>query len=452
VSIAAIGAGNPFVQTNNCIGSLAGGATCSISVTATPTALGAQTQNLVVADQDGALTSISIPLSVTGYSVGPVAALPSAISFSGQPVTTTSAAQSITLSNTGDAPLQVQSVAASGEFQESTTCGGSTLAPGRSCAIHVTFTPTSIGEQSGTLTVTDNAANSPQQIPLSGLGTGLQLRITPASLDLGNQFVGVTGLPQTVTLNNTGNLPVTLQSVSTSSSFGALNACGSTIAPGDSCAIGVFFQPTTLGSQTGTLTITDDAPGSPQTIPLSGTGSSIAVEAASGSSTSATIQQGGTATYNLTVKAEDGFTGNLAVSCEGAPSGFQCTANPASLTFTSGTASTSVVFTVGRVAQSAGMPSTMLERLTSLALLFGVFSAGFRRRGYQFGRYLALILTCVLLCAMSACGGGSSTSTKPSGSSGTPTTTQTQYVLQARFATANGEKVQTPLNLIVVSQ
>ena len=449
MTIANIAIAPPFAQTNTCGGTIASGATCTISVTATPTATGVQNQALQIIDQNNGSTAVA--LSVTGYSAGPILnyGMNGSLSFGNQLVSTTSSAQSLTLQNIGDAPAQIQPITISGEFAESTTCG-STIQPGASCAIKVTFTPTSIGNQSGTLTIAGNFPNSPLTFALSGTGTAVQLQITPASVDLGSEFVGVTGLPKTVTLSNTGNLPVTVQSINTTGPFGSLNACGSIIQPGDACAIGIFFQPTAVGSQTGTLAITDNAPGSPQQIQLSGTGSSINVAASSGSSTSATIQQGGTATYNLTVKAEDGFVGNLAVGCDDVPSGIQCTPNPTSVALTTSASNANVIFTVGPVTKSSLTPYARVERLASLALLFGIFSAGFRRKHRQLHRYVAVALICGLSFVLSACGGGSSASTSQSGNPGG--TSQSSYILQATFTTSTGEKMQVPLNLTIKNE
>lgn len=450
-TITSIGIPSPFSETNTCTGAIASGATCIVSVTVTPTATGAKTMNLQVVDQDNG--TLVVPATVNGYTLGPVlTATPASISFPGQPVSTTSAAQLITLQNTGDLPFQLQSIAISGDFQKLSSCG-TNLPPGASCNIKVTFVPTAMGEQSGDLTLTGTFTGSPRTIPLSGLGTAFQVQITPASLDFGSEFVGVTSLPKTITLSNTGNLSIQVQSVTTTGPFGPLSVCNNAIAPGDSCVIGVFFQPTATGTQTGTLTITDNAPGSPQNIQLSGMGSSIDVTASSGSSTSATIQQGETATYSLAVKAEDGFTGTLAVSCENVPSSVQCTPNPTSIVLASGTSSSNVVFTVGPATKSELSPYVKAERLASLALLFGVFTVSFRRRHRELRRYLTVVLTCGLLYAMTACGGGSGSSMTQSGNPGSGTTqTQTQYVLQATFTTPTGNKVQVPLNLTIVSQ
>ncbi|MEU6345868.1 carbohydrate-binding protein [Streptomyces sp. NPDC046977] len=100
-----------------------------------------------------------------------LSASPTSLAFGGQELNSTSAAQSVTVTNTGGTAASISSVTAGGDFARSSTCGTS-LAAGASCTIGVTFTPTATGTRTGTVTVTSNAANSPTTIALSGTGTG----------------------------------------------------------------------------------------------------------------------------------------------------------------------------------------------------------------------------------------------------------------------------------------
>ncbi len=105
-------------------------------------------------------------------SVPAVALAPAALKWYGIVVGTTSGAKSVTLTNTGNATLNISSIAASGDFAIKTakTSCGSTVAAGASCVIKVTFTPTQIGTRTGSLTITDNAPDSPQNVSLTGKG------------------------------------------------------------------------------------------------------------------------------------------------------------------------------------------------------------------------------------------------------------------------------------------
>jgi Subtilase family/Abnormal spindle-like microcephaly-assoc'd, ASPM-SPD-2-Hydin len=111
------------------------------------------------------------PLNPPGSSSGTSASVsPTTLTFNGQTVQTPSAAQTVTLTNTGSAALTINGIAASGDFAQTNTCGAS-VAAGASCTVAVTFTPTSAGARTGTLTINDNAANSPQTVSLTGTGT-----------------------------------------------------------------------------------------------------------------------------------------------------------------------------------------------------------------------------------------------------------------------------------------
>jgi hypothetical protein len=105
---------------------------------------------------------------------------PNPVSFTGQMLTTTSAATPVTLTNTGTGPLTINSIAASGDFAQTNTCPVSPpiLAAAGTCTINVTFAPTVVGARTGTLTVTDNAARSPHTVPLSGTGWDFQVTAT----------------------------------------------------------------------------------------------------------------------------------------------------------------------------------------------------------------------------------------------------------------------------------
>ncbi len=281
-----------FNETSNCGASLAAGASCAISVTFSPATTGSVTGNILVADNaTGSPQTMS--LSGTGTAAPlPVASLsPSSLSFSAT-VGTTSAAQTVTLSNTGKAPLAITGISAPssplmGLFNETSNCGAS-LPAGASCTISVTFTPATTGSFTGNILVTDNATGSPQTMSLSGTGTPAPLPIaslSPSSLSF-SATAGTTSAAQTVTLSNTGKAPLTITGITAPSSplmglFNETSNCGASLAAGAGCAISVTFTPATTGSFTGSILVTDNATGSPQTISLSGTGTAAPLPVAS---------------------------------------------------------------------------------------------------------------------------------------------------------------------------
>lgn len=164
-----------FSQTNTCGATLAAGANCTFSVSFKPSALGARGATLSIATSDPVNPTVGSSLSGTG--TAPVAVVsPASLNFGNQKQQTTSAPQTVTLSNTGTAPLTISSIviggANAGDFARTTTCGAS-LAAGTNCTINVTFKPTKKGTRTGTLTITDNSnaiSNSTQNVSLTGTG------------------------------------------------------------------------------------------------------------------------------------------------------------------------------------------------------------------------------------------------------------------------------------------
>src|SRR5207302_1370575 len=245
-------------------------------MTFTPTASGARTGTLSLADNASGSPQM-VPLS--GNGTAPVAVLaPTSLGFGNQPLTTTSTPMTVTLTNTGTAALTINSFAASGDFAATSTgasaCPTSptTLAAGGNCTINVTFTPTALGARTGTLSLGDNAAGSPQTVALSGNGTGPGVGLAPTSLDFGNQLLTTTSTPMTVTLTNTGTAALTINSFAASGDFAATStgasACPTspaTLAAGGNCTINVTFTPTALGARTGTLSVADNSGVGPQT-------------------------------------------------------------------------------------------------------------------------------------------------------------------------------------------
>jgi hypothetical protein len=149
------------------------------------------------------------------------------------------------------------------------------LAAGASCTFTVIFTPSISGAESATITITDNAANSPQTVALTGTGVLPATMFSLPSLNFRVQLVYTPSQPQTVTLTNTGLGILTLTSIAASGQFNETNTCGATLNPEASCTITVKFFPVSKGVLTGAVTFVDNAPGSPQTVSLTGTGTYV---------------------------------------------------------------------------------------------------------------------------------------------------------------------------------
>lgn len=234
------------------------------------------TSTVTVTGVSGSLThTTTVQLTVSSGGGGPVVSLsPTSLTFANTVVGVTSAPKTVTLTNTGTATLNISSITTSGDFGQThvaKSCG-STVAAGASCLIKVTFTPTQVGARTGTLTITDNAANSPQTVALSGTGTA-QATLTPASKTFPTEPVGVSSPAKTFTLSNKQKVALTGISISTTGDFSvSATTCSSSLAAKTNCTISVIFTPTATGTRTGTLSVSDSAVGSPQTSSLTGTG------------------------------------------------------------------------------------------------------------------------------------------------------------------------------------
>ncbi|HUI42681.1 MAG TPA: choice-of-anchor D domain-containing protein [Terriglobia bacterium] len=322
-SIAVSGAnGGDFAQTNNCGSSVVAGGSCAISVTFKPAATGTRSGTLTVTDNSNGVSGSAQTASLSGTGVAPAVTLNPATlpAFGNQLVGTASAAQALTLTNSGTAALSITSIALSGanaaDFAESNNCGSS-VAAGASCAINLTFTPSATGARSATLTLTDNnggTSGSAQTVALAGTGVAPAASLSPASLSFTNQNVGTASPVKEATITNTGTAALTITSIAVGGTnagdFSETSTCGGSVGAGGTCTVMVTFKPTAIGSRTSTLTVTDDAAGSPQTAALSGTGLGASATASPASLTYAADLAGSTSAAQ-TVTITNGGNANL---------------------------------------------------------------------------------------------------------------------------------------------
>jgi len=247
--------------------------TSTLTLTASGTAA-TGTSPITITGISGSLTNTTT-LNLTVSNLAPAVGLsPSSLTFSTVAVGDTSAAKAVTVTNTGSATLDISSITTSGAFAQaaSTKPCGSTLAVGQNCKIEVTFTPTQLGANTGTLSIYDNAANSPQAMALSGTG-GVPAALTPATATFSPTGVGSSSSAKVFTLTNYQNVTLTGITISTTGEFSVSSTtCGTSVAASGTCTIDVVFSPTQTGKLTGTLSVSDSASNSPQTAALTGTG------------------------------------------------------------------------------------------------------------------------------------------------------------------------------------
>jgi hypothetical protein len=180
----------------------------------------------------------------------------------------------VTLTNTGNATLNLSNVAITGDFAvQSNSCGAQVLA-GNNCAITVGFTPTIKGTRTGILQLTDNAANNPQKVTLTG--TGVSIALSPTALNFGSEPVGQSTAPQPVTISNVSTASVNITGITITGTPAdytiSANTCGSSLAAKTSCSLNVTFNPTKKGKRTGKLNVANNGGGSIATATLTGTG------------------------------------------------------------------------------------------------------------------------------------------------------------------------------------
>jgi hypothetical protein len=203
---------------------------------------------------------------------------PAQLTFAEQNLGTTSKPQSSVLTNLGSSDLKINSITVTGtdakDFAEKNNCGSS-LPPNHSCKINVTFTPKATGTRSASVTIDYQGSGSPATIALTGTGVDLTVSLKPSKLDFPIQLIGTQSTQQTLTLTNTGSQAVTISSISASAQFTQTNNCPSTLNPTDQCQIQVEFAPTGKGVVKGSLSVNDNAKGSPQKAALTGVGTVV---------------------------------------------------------------------------------------------------------------------------------------------------------------------------------
>jgi len=263
-----------------------------------------------------------------------VALVPQTVNFGNQTLNQASTIQTVTLINAGSALLEISDINVGGDFTQTNNCGTAVPAGSGTCTVNITFTPINPGPTTQQVEITDNAAGSPHTITVTGNGVSQgapALTLIPRQLTFSAQPVGTTSPVQTVALENTSQVAVSLTSITISGDFAQTNNCGAlpnVLNPGGSCTFNVTFTPSLGGSRTGSITIMDNATGSPQSISLTGTGASPFTLSAS--SPSSTILIGTTqTTFTITLSAPNSFTSTVSFACSGSAA---CSFFPSTIT------------------------------------------------------------------------------------------------------------------------
>jgi hypothetical protein len=204
--------------------------------------------------------------------------------------------------------------------------------------------------------------------------------------------------------------------------FATTNKCSGAISVNASCTIVVTFAPLVAGQRTETITLTDDAPDSPQVVDVAGNANpAFSVGAAPGGSTTASVSAGQTAQFQMLLTPGPGFSDNVSLACGGAPLYATCLV-PASVSISNGTAATFTVTvsTKGSAILPPPIPRRFLPQTgirVLLLLALALFLASTAKNGWVlgaafFGRRLPLggTLAATLLCSLIYAAGCGSTS------------------------------------------
>jgi hypothetical protein len=459
INIGSIAASGNFSQTNNCGASLAPAAHCAVSVRFTPAATGTESGAITITDSTK-ISPLTIPLSGSGVSGPFLTPLPSRANFAPQAVGTKSAPVAILLVNTGNASLNINGISVKGadssDFSQTNNCGTSLPAAG-SCTVNVTFTPTAAGSRTASVAVSDTAPGTPQLANLVGRGLGPIANLNANAVNFAAQIVGTVSTSQVVTLTNVGDGMLNFTQIAASGDFVETNTCNASLAPGSNCQITITFKPTAMGNRAGSISIADNAAGSPQTISLTGVGGATAdfsVGAASGSSTSQTISAGQSAKFNLVLTPSGSFTGTVNLTCIVSPvvnPAPTCALSSSSVQISSTstqpvtvTVATTAPVTTGVVSRfDSPVRTTPIICMTTILLCSGFLLLWSRRRMPRLAG--ALIVLAFASCAWAGCG-GSTTSTPPGTTTpGTPAGTYTAMIT----ATSSGLSHTTNLTVVV---
>jgi Abnormal spindle-like microcephaly-assoc'd, ASPM-SPD-2-Hydin/Protein of unknown function (DUF1573) len=259
---------------------LAAGASASLSATFKPASAGNASGTLtIVSNAANSPDAIGWSASATTAASPQLTVTPSSVSFGDVPTGATTT-QTIRLTNSGDSPLTISSVSATGS---GISVSGITMplnvAAGQSANLTASLKPTSAGAASGAIKIASNATSSPEQVSWSATAQASVVTLTssPATLSFGNVNVGTTDTLQ-ATIKNTGNANANISKISVSGTGFSLNgsASSATLDPGQSLTLSVSFDPKAAGNGSGTLTIASNASTPQLGVALAGTGATKA--------------------------------------------------------------------------------------------------------------------------------------------------------------------------------
>ena len=351
-------------------GSIGVGQSVTVQIAFAPQASGSAAGNFTIAS-DASNSPFSVALSGTGTQAG-LASTPTSVSF-GNVVVGASGSASVNLSNSGSASVTISQVGVTGtDFTIVGSPTGQTIQPGQSASFTAKFSPKSVGNATGSISVASNAPNSPLTIALTGAGTQAGLAVSPTTVNFKGVVVGSSGTA-TLNLSNTGSAAVTISQASVTGTGFTISglAAGLTIQSGQSASFSAQFLPGSTGSASGSISVASNSPNSPLTIALTGTGTQPEIGAIPSSAPFGNVTVGNTNSQTITLS--NSGTANLVIS-QGSVSGtgFKISGLNTPLTITPGTNATfNAVFTpagAGKVTGSISLTNDAPNSPYTIAL------------------------------------------------------------------------------------
>jgi trimeric autotransporter adhesin len=395
-------------------------------------------------DPNYAPATSSTTVNVTGPYVS---FSPSSLTFPNTIVGTSPAPQTLVVKNTGTDDVIISGISAVeiwGSYKQTNDCG-TKLVPGAFCTVAVTFSPNVQISQPGDLEVFDNAVHSPQHAPLYGIAyiPKVAISIDTYFLNFPNTVVGTASPSKLIVVTNTGTAQLSVNNVSFTgtnpNSFSQTNGCAS-VAVNASCTISVTFNPASYAEQKATLVIASNAPNSPQSVNLAGTGIELGSYVLSASPIALTPGASGTST--ITAIPTGGYSGTITLNAcsqfstpAGAVNVPSCVV--ANSKVAAGAVSANGVVTISCTGSGT---NSATRRATPGPIIFGTVGGllwAALAFSYPAGRcrknpFLLILLGAFLLSTISACsaGGGSSGGSGPggNGTAGNSGTTRGSYV------------------------
>jgi hypothetical protein len=425
---------------------------CTLTLQFTPTQPGAVTGTLTVSDYTTNVDTQTVALSETGLAAPALGVYPASLTFTNQQPGVASAPQSLTITNSGGAPLSnvgfvITGAAASSYTIASDNCG-SLLNNGSSCAVQIVFTPNATGVIAATLAISSSTFGvAAVSVPLNGSGqlsTGLTTN--PTQLNFPVTGAGQSSAAQAVTITNSSAYAIGSVALATAAPFTITqNSCSGSLAAGANCAASVAFLPNAGGPASGSLTVSSAAVAAPATVVLSGTGFDFTVGFVGPSSQSAAAGQ--QANFTLVIEPT-GSSGSFIFTCGTLPSNALCLFSPSTETLNAGVQGNV------EVEISTGSSSTArIERpgpFRAAPLLCGLLLLPIaltrRRRTLLLALLVAVLAGCVTSCVSS---GGGTGGTGGIGGSGSGSTTPTGTYTIPVTVTSTGVSQSINLSLTV---